>query len=244
MIIFKNLFWNNFLKSRQTGNRTEESSKQESNIDLKKNSNQRQPNIIQSASPIKEFVENNKKSSDSRSYNSNLYSNSDSDNYNINSSKESAVSGNNRPVPRVQYSRPTSAQSITKENNIINNSDSDGDIRQSNRELKQIQPSPPSSSNGGIHDRINNRMSENSPQRVHKPSSDSPNSRHRRSVRISSVVSDIENDEHIQLVDRSSDLYANLNENNSRQNVFKARSNSVNENNSYSRVSSASSSID
>jgi hypothetical protein len=206
---------------------------------LKKNNNQR-PNIIQSASPVKEFVENNRKSSDSRSYNSNLYSNNNIDSHNINSSKESAVSISNRPSSR-GYSRPTSAQSITKENNLIN-SDSDGDIRQSNNKInKQLLPAS-SPSNSGINDRISNRMSENSPQRVHKQTSNSPNSRQRRSVRISSVVSDIENDEHIQLVDRSSDPNANLNDNSSKQNgMNKARVSNGNDSNiNYNRVYSSS----
>ena len=92
--------------------------------------------------------------------------------------------------------------------------------------------------------------SDNSPQRNshHKSSIDSPN-KQRRSVRISSIVSDIENNEHIGLNDCSSPSSAHRNDDNLKNDFYKAKSainssHSGSENSNYHGLSQASSSID
>jgi hypothetical protein len=204
--------------------------------------NNHRPNIIQSASPVKEILNDNKRT-DSKSYNSNLYDDNEEKHHVIKSSSESVVSNKQRPV--LQYPRPLSSAS----SNGIINSDSDGDYRQ----VKQKQT--PSSSP------IGSRVSEKSPQRQQQQQQlNLQNAKPRRSVRISSVVSDIENDQHIELIDHSSNpngsqyddswknnykIYSNRNNNNNNNGAVAAVVADTNHSqNSYHRVSSASSSID
>ena len=99
-----------------------------------------------------------------------------------------------------------------KDNNLIN---SDGDNGQ---QIKHVMSSPIA-----YNDHGHNRVLENQPQKTDNKSN-SDIIKPQRSVLFSSVVSDIENKEDIQLIDRSNN---SSNDNNSK-NISKIRSSSAN----------------